>query len=38
VAALALSERMARKSGVSHASVVRSGANKILNALSVEQR
>jgi Histidine kinase-, DNA gyrase B-, and HSP90-like ATPase len=36
VAALALSERMARKSGVSHASVVRSGANKILNALSVE--
>ena len=35
-AALALSERMARKSGVSHASVVRSGANKILNALSVE--
>jgi hypothetical protein len=36
VAALALSERMARKSGVSHASVVRSGANRILNALSVE--
>lgn len=36
LAALALSERMARKSGISHTSIVRSGANKILNALSVE--
>jgi len=36
LAALALSERMARKSGVSHVSLVRSGANKILNGLSVE--
>lgn len=38
LAALALSERMARKSGVSHAAVVRSGANKILNALATEPR
>jgi hypothetical protein len=37
LAALALSERMARRSGVSHAGVVRSGANKILNALSLEK-
>ena len=36
MAALALAERMARRSGVSHAGVVRSGANKILNALSLE--
>lgn len=38
LAALALSERMARKGGVSHAAVIRSGANKILNALTTEPR
>lgn len=38
LAALALSERMARKSGVSQASVIRSGTNRILNALALEAR
>lgn len=36
LASFALAERMARRSGITHASVIRSGANKILNALSLE--
>jgi Histidine kinase-, DNA gyrase B-, and HSP90-like ATPase len=36
LAAFALSERLARESGVKYASTVRNQANKILNALSVE--